>query len=86
MYVVAKCRVCKKFKILNVGMKTIGEVIAWAQQREFGECIFGGWHVELGSLSDYMTIETEYIDTLEEVKTMLEKSLEKAQKKYLFGN
>lgn len=57
MFVKARCKKCGNEKYLDIGDMKREEVIKNLSNEEFGECKFGGFHVEIGKMTDYIEID-----------------------------
>ena len=57
MFISAQCQKCENYGVLDVGDYSDKEVEAFLEKRDFGECPFNGWHVEVGSMADYISID-----------------------------
>ena len=56
MFILAKCQKCDNYGVLDVGDYSDKEVEAFLEKRDFGECPFNGWHVEVGSMANYISV------------------------------
>lgn len=67
IYILAQCIKCRCFGVLDVGDFSKQEVEKYLEARDFGECPFGGYHVEIGSMDDYIVYDySKQFETLEE--------------------
>lgn len=57
MYLKAKCKKCGKSGFFDIGKHTIKEAKELLSNQQFGECQFGGWHVEIGVMTDFLIID-----------------------------
>ena len=57
IYILAQCIKCRGFGILDIGNLSEQEVERYLKARDFGECSFNGWHVEVGSMDDFIVYD-----------------------------
>ena len=57
IYILAQCIKCRGFGILDIGNLSEQEVEKYLKARDFGECSFNGWHVEVGSMDDFIVYD-----------------------------
>ena len=69
MFLLAKCQKCDNYGVLDVGDYSDAEIEDFLEKRDFGECPFNGWHVEVGSMADYISIDySQRFDSREKAK------------------
>lgn len=73
MYVIARCKKCDLFGVIDTKDKDIREMERILDNSDFGECPFGGRHVELGKLSNYLEVFWE------DCYTNIEKAKERSE-------
>ena len=67
IYILAQCIKCRNFGVLDIGDLSEHEVDKYLKARGFGECQFNGWHVEIGSMDDFIVYDySKQFKTLEE--------------------
>ena len=67
IYILAQCIKCRRFGVLDIGDFSKQEVERYLKARDFGECPFNGWHVEIGSMDDFIVYQySKQFETLEE--------------------
>ena len=57
IYILAQCIKCRRFGVLNIGNLSEQEIERYLKARDFGECPFNGWHVEIGSMDDFIVYD-----------------------------
>lgn len=57
MFIVGQCKKCKSYGIMNIENHNKKEVNDFLKKAEFGECPFGGWHVELGKMDNFIELD-----------------------------
>lgn len=69
MLITGECKKCHGRAIFDIGNLSKEAVDAWMANSEFGECAAGGWHVEIGNMADYYTLDwSKSFGTVEEAK------------------
>jgi hypothetical protein len=69
MFINAKCKKCGESGVIDIGDHNQKEVEQFLSKAEFGECQFGGWHVEIGKMINYLEVDWSRItETREELK------------------
>jgi hypothetical protein len=69
MYLLGKCKKCGGTTIFDVAEYSQKEVERMMKKNDFGHCQAGGWHVELGKMSDYYILDWSTLtDNLEKLK------------------
>lgn len=61
MFIVGQCNKCKNYGLLDIGEHSRDEVDDFLEKAEFGECSFGGWHVELGKMGEYIELDWDEV-------------------------
>ncbi len=75
--ITGRCRKCHGRAIFNIGSLAKEAVEAWMGKSEFGECVAGGWHVEIGNKADYYTLDwSRSFESIEEAKAYNQVMLE----------
>lgn len=61
MFIKGTCKKCGLTATFDIGTMDMGEVKLRLHEMEFGECQAGGWHVELGKMTDYFDINYDNV-------------------------
>jgi hypothetical protein len=61
MFIVGQCSKCKNYGLIDIGKHSKEEVDNFLKKAEFGECSFGGWHVELGKMDEYINLDWDEV-------------------------
>ena len=80
MYTIARCDKCGKYGILETRNLPKEEIDKLLEEIEFSECKFGGYHVELGKMADYVSVDySRRFDDKEKAKEEVEKLNQEAE-------
>lgn len=66
MYIRGICKKCHRTGFVDIGILPVDEARRLLDKLEFGECQFGGYHVEFGSMSDYVVFDFDSISNSKE--------------------
>jgi UTP-glucose-1-phosphate uridylyltransferase len=61
MFITGQCKKCKEKGIIDIGELELTKAIDLLQNMQFGECQFGGYHVEIGKMLDYIELDKSKI-------------------------
>lgn len=79
MYTIARCDKCGNYGLLETRNLSKEKVDSFLKEMQFGECKFGGFHVEIGSMADYISVDyNRRFDNKNEANKELKKIKEEA--------